>query len=144
MARLTASLRRFCASPYAAQSPLLLALSESFIAVWASDRAWLSSAFGSEDPAADGSADGVADALAEAVGSALGAGEAVAPPPAVGSLPSVDSLVSLAAPASPLTACSPVVAPELPPKTWSSAPERVSAKPTLSPKETSTLRSSGY
>ena len=52
--------------------------------------------------------------------------------------------VSLAAAASPSTVSSPVVAPESPPKTWLRASERVSAKPTLSPKATRTLRSSGY
>ena len=93
-------------------------------------------------------------AEADAEGCALAVGgwalaDAAALGSAVGSVPesadgSVLDDVSLAAAESPSTTSWPVVAPESPPNTWFRASFSVSAKPILSPKETSTLRSSGY
>ena len=113
-----------------------MAVSASVMADLASARAVFRSVWGSPVPGV-----GLVEALGWDVGAAVAPGVGLAGV-APGSWGVVE--VPLAAPASPSTTCSPVVAPESPPKTWSRASRRVSAKPTLSPKETRTLRSSGY
>ena len=108
---------------------MAIAASESLTAWSMSARAWFSRS--SAEPSS-------------VAGASVSVPESV-PPPLSSTLPSPVSVsaVPLAPPVS-LTEASPAFAPESPPKTRSSASSRVGAKPILSPKETSTICSSGY